>query len=59
MGSKAVLSRSTQESAISEVMQRLNDERVDCQLEGMAKPQNMAMLDEETDSTDDGTMVDF
>lgn len=31
----------------------MNDERVDCQLEGMAKPQSMAMLDKETDSVGD------
>jgi len=51
--SNAVLSRSTHESGISEAIQRLNDEGVDCQLDCMAKPQSMAMLEKETDSAGD------
>jgi hypothetical protein len=55
--SKAVLSINTHEFVISEVMHGLNDKRVDCQLEGMAKPQKITMLEEQTDSADEGAVA--
>jgi hypothetical protein len=54
--SKAVLSKNTHESGISEVMRRLNDERVDYQSECMAKPQKITTVEEQTDSADDGAV---
>jgi hypothetical protein len=52
----AVLSKSAHASGISEAMQRLNDERVDYQSVCMAKPHKITMVEEHTDSADDGAV---
>merc|ERR1712007_379842 len=54
--SKAVLSRNTHESGISELMQRFTDERVECHLGDEAKHQNFTVLEEQTDSADDSAV---
>jgi hypothetical protein len=37
-------------------MQKLSDERVECQLEGVVKPHDLPMFEEQTDSADDGAV---
>jgi hypothetical protein len=49
----AVLSTSIHEF---EIMQKVSDERVKCQLEGVVKPHNLPMFEEQTDSADDGAV---
>jgi hypothetical protein len=49
----AVLSTNIHES---EIMQKVSDERVECQLEGVVKPHNLPMFEEQTDSADDGAV---
>lgn len=49
----AVLSTNIHES---EIMRKVSDERVECQLEGVVKPHNLPMFEEQTDSADDGAV---
>jgi len=49
----AVLSTNIQES---EIMRKVSDERVECPLEGVVKPHNLPMFEEQTDSADDGAV---
>jgi len=49
----AVLSTSMHEC---EIMQKLSDEPVECQWEGVVKPHNLPMSEEQTDSADDGAV---
>jgi hypothetical protein len=49
----AVLSTNIHES---EIMRKVSDERVECQLEGVVKPPNLPMFEEQTDSADDGAV---
>lgn len=54
--SKAVLSRNTHETGISELTQRLIEERVECHLGDEAKHRNSTVLEEQTDSADDSAV---
>jgi hypothetical protein len=49
----AVLSTNIHES---EIIRKVSDEHVECQLEGVVKPHNLPMFEEQTDSADDGAV---